>query len=74
MKSFSSAYSGTPENDFTKSKQRQGKLDVSLPFLCKFIRIFRNKTSYNFPFLSFLLAVEPVFRQSEKVCIKAHLL
>ena len=30
MKSFSSAYVGTLENDFAKSKQRQGKLDVFL--------------------------------------------
>ena len=30
VKSFSSAYTGTVENDFAKSKQRQGELDVLL--------------------------------------------
>jgi len=30
VKSFSSLYDGTAENDFAKSKQLQGKLDVFL--------------------------------------------
>ena len=37
MKSVSSVYKSTPENDFAKSKQRQGKFDI---FLAVFIQIY----------------------------------
>ncbi|MEE1047955.1 MAG: hypothetical protein U0M60_11085 [Clostridia bacterium] len=47
MKSFSSAYRSTVENDFAKSKQRHGFLDESRGVLHTFYFLFAEKVNYS---------------------------
>ena len=65
MKSFSSAYRGTPKNDFAKSKQLQGKLDVSLAVLNDISSVQSRTYAPTIYFYIILLAVEQVYRQPE---------
>ncbi|MEE1048157.1 MAG: hypothetical protein U0M60_12140 [Clostridia bacterium] len=46
MKSFSSLYNGTAENDFAKSKQRHGFLDESRGVLHTFYFLFAEKINH----------------------------
>ena len=72
VKSFSSLYDGTAENDFTKRKQPQGKLDVFLAVSLYLLRCVKNRRILHLSFLFSLLAVDRLFRRSESSAQKGR--
>ena len=53
---------GTAENNFAKSKQRRGKLDVFPVVNSWFFNLRTDKDACPYKFLFYLLAVDRVFR------------